>query len=151
MAENWAAYLHDKWQPQGTRFAQVYPRWKDGTIDGPIEPRVANVYQSLVHFLEAMDTFLYVYDNARLVVRNLFICRSPQWVPPHHDKNLLKMMQQIIRRNPGASVTYGEVMHKRSAPTRAEANKARKIQQQQYEEMMAELNKRGQDGTAGSS
>lgn len=120
-AENWAAHLYDKWA-HATKFVQVYPKWKDPALDGPTAPRTPVIERDLASFMKSMGSMRKL-NGGKIRVRDLFICRSPSWVPPHLDKGLLKMIKQITDMNPLAEQGFAEPMFKRSAPNQRDAER----------------------------
>lgn len=137
-AENWAAYLYDRWHAV-TRFVQVYPRWKDAALDGPTTPRREVVIEHALDDFKKSLRELNTLHGSKPVVRNLFICRSPAWVPPHLDKGLLAMIKGITAMNPTATADYAEPMYKRKAPSQREAEQWWKDHTQRVEEAYASM------------
>lgn len=78
---NWATALYDRWA--STQFLQVYPDWKKP--DSEVEPRRAT-----------QRTTWSEWAGLRGVqVRNVFLCRSPEWSPPHLDSLFLDLTHQL--------------------------------------------------------
>lgn len=80
---NWITSLYDRWKPKkDVQFVQLYPVWQKRGSDATPVDQHANANREV----EA-----YYFHNWRGmkgpgVIRNIFFCRSGEWVPPHHDE-----------------------------------------------------------------
>lgn len=120
---NWLTALYDQWSSHGTRFLQLYPRWKNMRNDGtPVRPIEMTTFKKWEGF-----------KDAAYLIRNVFFCRSGAWVPPHHDDAYfatVSMIAQLAR----SYEERGQFMV-RSAPSREECVSM----VQKYTEQKAEL------------
>lgn len=83
---NWLAELIKKWP--NTRFLQLYPKWKDAELDGPGAAAVAGRLEQL----KWADWSGFTKQHK---LRNLFICRSGAWVPPHLDPQFVGFVDGV--------------------------------------------------------
>lgn len=117
LAENWALHLQKDWGPL-TQFVQCYPKWKDPQLDGANGiggVRVADNWHELTMYVERLRL-----RSKRYYVRNVFLCASQSWVPPHHDGDFIKLLTRIAKRSTAAQQLEG--IRKREAPSRQEAD-----------------------------
>lgn len=77
---NWLTHLMDRWNDTATTV--VYPGWKDMDLDG--EP---------IRNAQRMRWENWVPRESR--IRHIFLGRSAAWVPPHHDKQFLKLVAHL--------------------------------------------------------
>jgi hypothetical protein len=107
---NWVTRL--KWTFPQMRMAQVYPRWKDLTLDGrPVCAIDSSKW-------EDTDPALW-----QVQVRHIFLCRSPVWVPPHHDDEFGRLVNRLARGRKGEQ--FG-TMFRRALPSYRELQAQRR-------------------------
>lgn len=89
---NWMTHLHADWPT--TQFIQVYPKWQEVQYQG-VEPASDNKLHVPAH------PWLNVFRWADwpglegVQVRNVFLCRSGAWVPPHLDPLFIGLAQEL--------------------------------------------------------
>jgi hypothetical protein len=91
--ENWVSHFarlveERKW---ATQFVQLYPRWKSASLDG--RPKAPVRVSSFADF--ALPTYA--------TIRNVYLCRSSAWVPPHHDLTFYELANDLARLTPKVS------------------------------------------------
>jgi hypothetical protein len=82
---NWATALLHHWHIVGgtqPQYLSLYPNWKEPGDDTP-----PSVPVKLMQWKEWPG----LRDN-NVMVRNVFICRSPEWTPPHMDDDFMTML-----------------------------------------------------------
>lgn len=118
----------------------LYPAWRREIIDPEPEPE-----WNAVSFI--YDEFgQWVYAGEPLVVTSVFLCRSPVWLPPHHDEDFLALVREISERMEVNPELVGGDLELRPYPTREEAAALRAQYQHQREELnrtFEELRQRG--------
>ena len=111
--DNWLTYLFDHWQDH-THFVQLYPKWKALDVD--------KAPQRLLPMFHFNDWKGFGGANHSLQIRHIFVCRSPEWVPPHHDTRFLELLSACVQL--GGKTRFLEKLPERIAPTEAEAESA---------------------------
>lgn len=128
---NWLrllAYM-PKWE--GVPFYQLYPKWKDAEIDGP--PRLDPQRVTFTKFAEWTG-----FDEPH-AVRNVFICRSGAWTPPHLDPVFIELTSQWLLRVPEKNRTMIPPIPTRPYPSREEAATQRQETAIAHETLLREL------------
>lgn len=84
---NWVTHLHNHWPD--TNLIQVYPKWKTNyeTLECPWIEEKQEPHTPIN--ITTWDKWLPVPN---LTIREIFICRSGAWVPPHMDDDFIKMV-----------------------------------------------------------
>lgn len=116
-AENWALHVQRSW-PE-TQFVQCYPKWKDPSIDGESAIKDVVTFHGWSPFVKGIRSML----PSGAYLRNVFICSSQSWVPPHHDNEFVKLVLAFAKRS-----IYAQEMQsirKRSSPSPMEARNLR--------------------------
>lgn len=118
-AENWALHLQKEWGA-ATQFMQCYPKWKDALLDGPSAVQNVITVESWKEFVFRTNPKL---KHDRHYIRNVFICSSQSWVPPHHDLDFVNLVQRFAKR----SVAARELQRipRRVSPSQEEADRMR--------------------------
>jgi hypothetical protein len=103
---NWARLLYDEWRD--VPFCQVYPGWKEPELDGaPTRPIRLERWPSWKGLAQPVT------------VRNVFVCRSPSWVPPHLDEHFYTLVGMLTAMR-GTPVMM-DAMHLRPALSEEQA------------------------------
>lgn len=98
----------------------VYPGWKDHGLDGPAHgPALLTDWQSW-------------QEPEPLTIRNVFLCRSGVWVPPHHDERFLSLAQILHMAVGRGRIDVPENIYQRNAPTEEEA----RVQREHYQQVL---------------
>lgn len=112
-AENWALHLQKEWP--STQFVQCYPKWKDASLDGTSAIRDVITFNSWNELAGGMA----LLKHERSYIRNIFVCSSQSWVPPHFDKDFISIVTRLAKRAIAAQEL--QRIRLRKAPSREEA------------------------------
>jgi hypothetical protein len=99
---NWVSHLQAEWNT-GTEYVQIYPKWKSPNQDG--------LPKGKVEIIQWSD-----WTPERMAVRNVFICRSGCWVPPHMDGYFIDMVKTFVQAG-ATPIVIGDLFE-RKHPTR---------------------------------
>lgn len=122
--DNWLTML--RYERANREYTSVYPKWKDIEADGPPQPLIGSpVRRPAGVRLVQWRNWAPVSD----VVGDIFICRSPAWVPPHHDTQFQRMCETFIALS--GEVIEPVPMAFRTYPSPEEAAKLREEVAQQ--------------------
>lgn len=109
---NWltALRVNSRWsRANKTSYVQIYPKWKDLKTEYPA----------------ALPINRTIWSNwqppENSILRNIFLCRSSEWIAPHHDAAFLYVASMLKTFWPKTIVLEDLVV--RPFPTREEAKK----------------------------
>jgi hypothetical protein len=83
--ENWVSHLHQEWPT--TQFVQVYPKWVD------IDTQWDDEYAATIAVPLQVSTWKNFVAPFGAIVRDIFICRSGAWTPPHLDQQFIELVK----------------------------------------------------------
>lgn len=143
--DNWLTFLrHERRQ---RHYIQLYPKWKDPSNDGPPQPLIGSPVRKPAEVSIKQWADWPGFGNGQHVVGDIFICRSPVWVPPHHDAAFIALVEQFRIFTDG-ELTEIDNMRVRTAPTPEEAAAMRE-QQRAMLQQLADLGARGTERVLG--
>ena len=110
---NWLALAME--QDQNLTATIVYPAWRREFEDAPIPAHLAD--RTRVAFIDEWEQ-----DPDVGTVSGALLCRSPVWLPPHHDDAFVALVYDLADAFRGpVDMPDGELARRR-APTREEAD-----------------------------
>lgn len=97
---NWIPALQQAWGPK-TQILQQYPKWKDPDLDGPVhtlhedvpeqyKPSKKGNYNPVAPGKWADNKW-----PKNMQLRHVFLCLSPVWVPPHFDRDFIRLVGEF--------------------------------------------------------